>query len=81
MTNRITEKDLFEMVDHLNKERGNTGPVIVDGDWQVGHYTLGFAYGGVQLQEIVSRGGAVRTPLHNGYLSKRELYRLMIGFH
>lgn len=80
MKNRITEKDLLEMVDELNKAHGCVGQPIVDGKWQVGHYLLGFAYGGVQLQQVATPGGGVRTPLHNGYLTKRELYEKMRNF-
>jgi hypothetical protein len=77
MKTRITEKDLLNMVDRLNKLTEHEGQPIVNGTWQVGHYMLGFAYGGVQLQQVATPGGGVRTPLHHGYLTKRALaYKL-----
>jgi hypothetical protein len=54
----------------------------VDGKYaaQVGCYHLNGAYGGYELQRIMSDGGGVTCPLHTGHVPKRELAAALDAF-
>ena len=45
----------------------------------VGRYTLQGAYGGWQLQQVISEGGGVRA-ITQGYGTKREVYHLIHAY-
>jgi hypothetical protein len=85
--NRITIKDLEYQVDLLNRltgspaERWKTEPRD-DGGWasNPGHYMIGQAYGGCELERICSEGGGTSTPLNTGHIPKRELYEVLRAF-
>ena len=74
---RITQKMLENRVEHLNEITGNqVTPWIRNSDGLKsvpGVYVLDWAYGGVQLQQVESEGGAVSTIIH-GFGTKRELF-------
>lgn len=82
MSNRITQKDLETQVSIINRitkqpEKPYSGEV---GKANVGNYHLSYAYGGVNLHQIVSDGGGITTPLGGGYHTKRELYQKLNAF-
>ena len=64
MPKRVTDKQLEELITHLNEITGNpTQAWIYPEDGrnysQPGTYTLGGAYGMVRLERIVSNGGSI----------------------
>lgn len=76
MADRITQKDLEQQVAALNwKINGFAGVTYKT----INSYQLSYAYGGVQLHQVVSEGGGVRTISTGGYGTKRELYNFMAG--
>ena len=79
--NRITIKLLEAKVDYLNRLTGSPSASYTrDGDEfrsNPGHYQIGQAYGGVELERIFNEGGAVSTPLNTGHVPKRELAALI----
>lgn len=95
MSNRITMKDLESIVARINRVAGfpdgeiTRTPVHTQTDegvkvtsnfkWNIGAYTLSGAYGGWQLQQIVTDGGGIRCITH-GYLPKREVYNQAQAF-
>jgi len=85
MSNRITEKDLKESIDYINKLTNSPKEYSTKQDdglykTNVGHYHLACAYGGYNLHRIVSDGGGITTPLGGGYHTKRELYSKLQAF-
>lgn len=72
MTNRITQKDLEQMVYRLN---GNTEPQYST----VGAYALSYAYGGVKLIQYINTSGAQREISRDGFGTKRQLYGFLQG--
>lgn len=88
MATRITDKDLNNRCDYLNKLTGS--PAAPYAPWvegqpntqraQVGNFHISGAYGGVQLHRISNTGGGVSTPLNTGYVTKRELYEALSAF-
>ena len=85
MTTRISERDLENVCKRINKATGNNIEAVSRNadntfSWNIGSYTLSAAYGGWQLQQIVSDGGGVRTISSGGYIPKRELYHQMQAF-
>jgi hypothetical protein len=81
---RITERDLENVITRLNKitnspettYRKENGKLISN----VGNYHLSGAYGGWKLERICNEQGGVTTPIHSGYVSKRELYNLIHSY-
>ena len=73
---KITEKRLRMRLDSLNKRAGFDNPPYST----IGAYCLDYAYGGVQLQQYSSEGGAVRDIFRNGFMPKRELYNLICAY-
>lgn len=69
---RITQKDLERLVNELN-ERFNPE------DNLIGRYTLSYAYGGVKLDRITSKGYSVEAVSEDGFDTKRKLYTFMRG--
>lgn len=80
MAIRISEKDLQGMVDRLNRVTNSPATYSGKDGANVGHYTLGMAFGGYQLQRVTSKGGACTTPLGGGYCTKKELYEKVYTF-
>ena len=78
--NRVTESELQSIVDRINRICGTPDKPYVNGNSQVGNYHLGFAYGGVELQQMENESGGVRTPLGCGHVTKRELRDRMHAF-
>lgn len=78
--NRITEKHLQAIVDHLNRITGSPAAPYVDGKAQIGNYHLSHAYGGVCLHRMHNDGGGVSSPLSTGHVTKRELAGLLHAF-
>lgn len=77
MRDRITNKDLNRLVEQLN--------ILVNGEhvesgFKPGQYILDWAYGGVQLQRVETKGGGVHTVSHDGYGTKRQLYSFLRAF-
>jgi|TARA_R110000824_G_scaffold388680_2_gene584329 hypothetical protein len=85
MTNRITESMLENLVYQIN-DSSNTPkePYTKDENGKhksnIGNYHLGFAYGGVELHQMVNDGGGITTPLSTGYTTKKELYLALRSF-
>lgn len=47
----------------------------------IGNYHISKAYGGYNLHRICSEGGAIRTPIRDGYYTKSELYDMMYAYY
>lgn len=85
MAQRITDRNLDEMAHSLNVETNSpTQPYERDASGkliaQVGNYHIAGAYGGVTLHRMENTSGGISTPLHCGYVTKRELYDLMNAY-
>ena len=81
---RITDKDLENLVDRINRTLGTPMTYATANDdgkrtINIGNYHLDSAYGGVQLVQTVTIGGGVRVIIH-GYGTKRELFNKMHAF-
>jgi hypothetical protein len=83
--NRITEKNLLNLVEHLNRitdsplesyAKDSKGKMKSN----IGNYHLDWAYGGVCLRRMHNESGGVSTPISSGYVSKRELYYLIHAY-
>jgi len=86
---RITKADLQRQADRLNKLTGSPLEHFAPYrgscrmrrlSFNVGHYRIDYAYGGVELERIANEGGGVTTPLNTGHIPKRELYNLLGAF-
>jgi hypothetical protein len=77
MTNRITQKDLENLLTRINEHAGHGAKPAYG---TPGAYVLSYAYGGVKLEQYC-KGGGVRTISTNGYGTKRELYNFMQGMN
>lgn len=82
---RITNRDLQGVVNRLNRMTGNPLEPWTRDDAgklraNIGNFHISGAYGGVQLHQMMSDGGGVRTVLSTGYCSKRELYHAIHNF-
>jgi hypothetical protein len=86
MAERITDKDLEQLVKELNELTGNpVEPSYLDPELghyrsNVGHYFIDRGYGGVRLGRITNLGGAMHAVLSNNYKPKRELWNTMRAF-
>lgn len=78
MNNRITNKDLENLLSRINAAAGFNNPQSIEYN-TIGSYYLDFAYGGVKLVRIVSSGGG-QTNITHGYNPKRETYNAMQAF-
>jgi hypothetical protein len=86
---RVTVKDLERIVNRLNELKGKPLEYFSINDEgqrriNIGHFTLSGAYGGWQLQQVVTDGGGIRVISNGGHIPKRELYNqlcAMIYFH
>jgi hypothetical protein len=74
---RITEKQLQNLVDRINTATGSPAKPWSRTDGRsianVGCYHLDGAYGGWCLHRINNESGGVTTPIGGGYNTKREL--------
>ena len=82
---RINKADLESMVDRINSATNSPmeySTVNSDGvrKSNVGHYCLGWAYGGVQFQRVCTDGGGVSNPIGGGYDTKKDLYSKLYSF-
>ena len=73
---RISQKQLEIQVEYLNKLVGYEN---------FKHYTpntfiLDYAYGGVSLHKVLSKGGSVSDVFRCGHIPKKELYYRIIAF-
>lgn len=86
MTTRITDRDLKNTIDRLNRITNQpTEPYSRDPQTgkltaNVGNYHLSGAYGGVCVHQMVNEGGGVRTPISTGYTTKRDLYNQLHAY-
>lgn len=79
MKQRITNRQLENMVEAINTVYGHAIEPYTDGKANIGTYYIDGAYGGVKLVQLVSDGGGVRNVSPNGYGTKRELYTFLNG--
>jgi hypothetical protein len=80
---RLARSDVERQLRHLNSALGRPEEAHTYADGQyihcnVGHLTLSGAYGGWQVQEIVSAGGGIRN-LTQGYAPLREVSTFLDG--
>ena len=85
MANRITDKDLENVVARINRITNSPLEAYTkdeNGKFRAntGNYHLSYAYGGVELQRMHNEAGGVTTPLNTGHVTKRELYNLMQAY-
>ena len=73
---RITQKDLENKVNRLNRMAGFENPKYST----IGAYCLDYAYGGVQLHKYVNKSGGVTDIFRQGYMPKKELYYLIAAY-
>lgn len=78
-SNRITQKQLESLVNHINKVSGTpTEPYTrqEDGTYKanIGNYHLDYAYGGVKLVKMTNENGGITAVSSGGYGTKRELW-------
>lgn len=81
---RITAKNLTNVIAHLNKLTGNPlKPYELVGDKHVsqrGNYHLSGAYGGWALHQMVGEGGGIRDVLQSGHVPAKQLYNLIHAY-
>ena len=80
MTQRITDKQLDSLCEHLNRITSSPLKPWADGRAAVGNYHISHAYGGVCLMRHVNASGGVTCPIVHGHVPKRELYNLIYAF-
>lgn len=78
MSDRITEKDLQNVIHRLNTVRNSpvTPWTRIDGHnvSNIGHYHLDCAYGGYSVHRMQTTGGGVADVFRCGHVTKRDLY-------
>ena len=74
---RVTKAMLDTKVDAINEKLGFEADKVQYNT--IGAYTLSGAYGGWQLQKIVTDGGGVRS-ITSGYDTKKDLYYQLVAF-
>lgn len=81
---RITEKQLEQLVEYINKLTNSPQESYTRTDSSftanVGNFHLYHAYGGVNLHRMSNTGGGVSTPVGMGTRTKRELYNDLQSF-
>lgn len=77
MSNRITIKDLENLVCRINVKAG-LEPLPAPNT--IGRYELSQAYGGVRLEQVTTAGRGIRVISTGGYGTKRELYNQMTAY-
>lgn len=81
---RITNKQLDNLVNRINKATGSPSTYITVKDGQriinINHYHLDSAYGGVKIVRTCNDGGGIQDISRNGYGTKRQAYDFMEAF-
>lgn len=81
---RITEKDLENLVHRINTAAGTPLTYSTKGGEKfvanISNYHLDYAYGGVKLVQTVNEGGGIRNVSTGGYGTKRELYHQLTAY-
>jgi hypothetical protein len=80
MKQQVTQAQLMEVVDRINRITGSPMTPYTDGKINIGNYHLSGAYGGVCLHRMHNQGGGVSSPLSTGHIPKRELLNLMHSY-
>ena len=80
MIQRITDKQLDSLCEHLNRITSNPLKPWANGRAAVGNYHISHAYGGVCLMRHVNASGGATCPLGQGHVPKRALYNLIHAF-
>ena len=85
MTYRISIRDLEGSVKRLNQLTGNPETPYTRGEdgsftANIGNYHLSQAYGGCMVQQMLTDGGGVTTPITCGHVPKRECYDTLRAF-
>jgi hypothetical protein len=85
MSNRVTEKDLQNIVDRINRMTiSPMAPYVKDTEGkfkaQIGNYHLDHAYGGVSLRRMCNTSGGESDVLMIGHAPKRELQSAMWAY-
>ncbi len=84
-SNRVTQKDLEAIVLRINRitkspetsyTKSKTGKYVSN----IGNYHLNGAYGGWTLHRMDNEKGGIEDVLRCGYVSKRELQKLLFAF-
>ena len=85
MSNRITKKDLENLLSRINafvgaENNGEAWTKNSDGQYRanVGTYVLDYCYGGVRLAQLTTKSGAERDITNLG--TKQETYYRMYAF-
>jgi hypothetical protein len=83
--NRVTQKDLENIVARINRMTGSPAEpwsTLDNGQHvsNIGSYCLDHAYGGVALHRIANTAGGVNDVLNIGHVSKRELQGAMFAY-
>ncbi len=82
----ITKIMLTEQVERLNVLTSNpltpwtlvkTGREVTA---NIGNYSLDWAYGGVQLQQVCTESGGITHPLNTGYATKKVCFDAIYDF-
>lgn len=84
---RITQKDLEYLVKRINEVTkspirpwGTLAKPYPANGANIGNYHLDYAYGGVKLVRMVSKGGGISLISRDGFGTKRQLYSWMQAF-
>ncbi len=81
---KVTQRDLDQAVNVLNRTaKTPLEPyTTIDGKFtpNANNYHLDSAYGGVKLVQMMPTGSGVRDVFRCGYVTKRELYRLVNAY-
>lgn len=84
MSDRITDKDLENLVDWINKLTGNPLQSYTKTESgyksNIGNYHISGAYGGVTIYQMITDGGGVRDVLYCGFTTERDLYNRLQAF-
>lgn len=82
--NRVTMEDLERIVSRLNKLTGMPEAPYSEHKGKftanIGNYHLDGAYGGWKLVQMQTDGGGIKDVLNSGFVSKRELYALILAY-
>lgn len=77
---RITKRDLNNLVDRINQVAGTPTFPVLGTAWQVGNYCLEWAYGGVKLAQITGLSGSTRDISQSGFTTKKQLHAELRSF-
>ncbi len=84
MTERITQRHLDGLVQRINRATNSPEATYTKTDTghaaNIGNYHLDGAYGGWELERMVSEGGGVSDVFRCGHITRRDLYNRMRAF-